>query len=96
MELSGPIMIGSGSELIEQLTTELLGQGKRVIVFDLSGVTALDSTGIGQFISSYNQIGAAGGEMRLAAASARVLHALHVNRLDSIFPLYPTVQDAGA
>jgi len=96
VELAGPIMIGAGSEQIERLTAELLRQSKRIVVFDLSGVTAIDSTGIGQFISSYNQIAAVGGEMRLAAASQRVLHALHVNRLDSIFPLYPTVQEACA
>jgi len=62
--LAGKIMMGAESEQIVSLVDSLLAQGKRTIVFDVAGVTHIDSTGIGRFISSFNKIMAAGGEMR--------------------------------
>jgi len=47
-----------------------LAEGARKIIFDLSGVTVIDSTGIGRFIASFNKIMAAGGEMRMAGLPA--------------------------
>ena len=94
--LSGDILLGAGAEAIEAAIAALLRDGKRLIVFDIAGVTRLDSTGIGRFISSYNQAQAAGGEMRIAGASPRLLHVFHINRLDTVFPFFATVQEAAA
>lgn len=94
--LTGRILMGGESETIETTTSKLVEQGKRTIIFDISGVTGLDSTGIGRFIASYNQIVAAGGEMRIAGASPRLLQVFHVNRLDTVFSFYPSVQEAAA
>ena len=44
--LTGKLMMGLESEQIVTLVDELLSQGKRKIIFDLSGVKAIDSTGI--------------------------------------------------
>ncbi len=93
--LAGRIMMGSQSEEIVTLVEELLRQGKRIIVFDLSGVTSIDSTGIGRFISSFNKIAAAGGEMRMAGATGHLFDAFHVSLLDTVFPFYESVEEAG-
>ncbi len=92
--LAGKIMMGPSSEPIVIRVEELLAGGIRTIVFDLSGVTGIDSTGIGRFISSFNKIGAAGGQMRMAAASGQVFDAFHVSLLDTVFRFYATVEDA--
>ena len=64
------------------------------IIFNIADVTKIDSTGIGRFISSYNQVAAAGGEMRMAGAPRFVFQAFHVCRLDTVFRFYPTVDEA--
>lgn len=92
--LSGKLMLGFGTERIAALTDELVGQGIRTVIFDLSGVTALDSTGVGQFIASFNRIVAAGGEMRMAGAGGHVLQTFRVSRLDRMFPFYPSAAEA--
>ncbi|MGD0499940.1 MAG: STAS domain-containing protein [Bryobacteraceae bacterium] len=92
--IAGKVMMGPSSEPITSLVEELLRQGKRMIVFDLSGVTSIDSTGIGRFISSYNKVLAAGGEMRMAAAAGHVFDAFHISLLDTVFRFYATVEDA--
>jgi anti-sigma B factor antagonist len=86
--------MGTVNEQIVDLVEELLEQGKRTIVFDIGGITALDSTGIGQFISSFNKITSKGGEMRMAGATGHIFHSFHVSLLDQVFPFYPTVEAA--
>jgi anti-sigma B factor antagonist len=92
--LAGKLMMGPEGEQIVSLVDRLLAEGKRIIIFDLGGVTVIDSTGIGRFIASYNKIVAAGGEMRMAGATGHLLHSFQVSLLDQVFPFFPTVEDA--
>lgn len=94
--LAGKIMMGAGGAEIVPTVDSLLKEGKRVIVFDLSAVTALDSTGVGHFIVSFNKITALGGEMRMVGATGHVFQTFHVSLLDQIFPFYATVDEAVA
>ena len=57
-------------------------------------MTSLDSTGVGQFIASFNRIAAAGGQMRMAAAKGYILQTFHVSRLDRMFPFYASAEEA--
>ncbi len=92
--LSGRLMMGPASEQIVTLVEELLSQGDRLVVFDLSAVTGIDSTGIGRFISSFNKLAAAGGEMRMAGATGHIFESFHVSLLDTVFPFYGSVEEA--
>jgi anti-sigma B factor antagonist len=92
--LSGKLALGTGTERVTALVEELLGQGTKIVVFDLGGVTALDSTGVGQFIASFNRIAAAGGQMRMAAAEGYILQTFRVSRLDRMFPFYASAEEA--
>lgn len=92
--LTGKLMMGPESEQIVTLVDELIRDGKKIVIFDLSGVKAIDSTGIGRFISSFNKISAAGGQMRMAGATGHVLQAFRVSLLDKVFRFYPSVQEA--
>ena len=92
--IAGKVMMGPESEQITTLVNDLLGKAKRTIIFNIADVTRIDSTGIGRFISSYNQIEAAGSEMKIAGASAFVFRAFQVCRLDRVFRFYPSVEEA--
>jgi len=92
--VAGKVMMGTPSEQIVTLVEDLLRKDKRTIIFDIAGVTKIDSTGIGRFISSYNKIAAAGGEMRMAGATGTLRQAFHVSLLDTVFRFYPDVEAA--
>lgn len=92
--LTGRLTIGTRGERIESLVESLLAEGKRIIIFDLAGLAAIDSTGIGHFIASYGKITAAGGDMRMACATGRLFEAFHVSLLDKVFRFCPTVEEA--
>src|ERR1700736_2492880 len=86
--LAGKLMMGLESEKIVTLVEDLLRQGKRTIIFDLSGVVAIDRPGIGRFISSYNKVGAVGGDLRMAGATGHVFQTFHVSLLDTVFRFF--------
>jgi len=92
--LAGKLMLGADGENIPALVENFLRQGKRIVVFDLSGVTVIDSTGIGRFIASYNKIAAVGGEMRMAGATGHLFQSFHVSLLDQVFPFFATTEEA--
>src|SRR5215471_14704092 len=96
VSLAGKLMLGPDGEEIPGMVEEFLKQGKKTIIFDLAGLTTIDSTGIGRFIASYNKIMAAGGEMRMAGATGHLFQSFHVSLLDQVFPFYPSVEEARA
>jgi anti-anti-sigma factor len=91
---SGAVLLGPESQCIEDVVQAHLSAGKRSFVFDLSGVTKLDSTGIGRFIAAYNAILKWQGELRLVCVPGLVLKSFQVTRLDSVFPIFRTLSDA--
>lgn len=94
--LSGRVMLGPEGQQIETLVSRLLQDGHRQFVFDLSGVTHIDSTGIGRFISSFNMVREAGGKLFMAGASGQVREGFRVTRLDTVFQFFPEVESACA
>jgi anti-anti-sigma factor len=94
IKLRGKLMLGEEYAPLAALVPRLLESGRRHLVFDLSGVTHIDSTGIGQFIDAYSRLGKVGGQMRLACATGAVRDSFRVTRLDTVFPFYATVESA--
>ena len=89
--LRGKLMLGETAAQLESVVAASLKTGRKNLVFDLSGVTHIDSTGIGRFIDTYSRLGQAGGQMRLAGATGAVRDSFRVTRLDTVFKFYPTV-----
>ena len=92
--LRGKLMLGQEAAQLETLVPKLVKNGHKNLVFDLSGVTHIDSTGIGRFIDAYSRVTPVGGQMRLAGATGAVRDSFRVTRLDTVFKFYPTVEAA--
>jgi N-acetylglucosaminyldiphosphoundecaprenol N-acetyl-beta-D-mannosaminyltransferase len=63
-------------------------------ILDLSGISIVDSTGIGRLLVLQRQLHAADRELVLASPSRGVRHALAVMRLDSNFIIAPDLASA--
>ena len=94
LEMVGKIALGRESQRVETLVQDLLRQNERRLIFDLSRVTHMDSTGIGVLAYCFGTLNRCGGEMRVAGTTGKVLHLLQITRLDTVLPLYPTVDAA--
>ncbi len=73
--LSGELDHHSAGE-VRQALDGALGEGVRELVLDLSGVSFMDSSGIGVILGRYRAIRSQGGKMRISGMStyaARIL-----------------------
>lgn len=91
VHLTGKITLGPDSQGLEALIHDLLKKDEKKVVFDLSGVSYIDSTGMGVIVSCLSKVVKAGGGLRLAGVIERVRHLFKITRLDNVVAFYPTV-----
>jgi anti-sigma B factor antagonist len=96
LEITGRITLGRESKQLEWAVESLVGEGRKKVIFDLTGVTNIDSTGIGIIVMSAGQVKKAGGELRVAGATAHVEEVLMITNVDKIVVLHPTTEAAAA
>jgi anti-sigma B factor antagonist len=95
VHFSGSITSGRESQIIvESLLSDLLHQNEKKLIFDLTGVEQIDSTGANILIRCFLAVRDASGEVRFAGSSAKVARVFKITRLDAVIPCYPTVAEA--
>jgi anti-anti-sigma factor len=94
VEIEGKVVYGPECQQIEWLTAELLEEGERKIIFDISHVQHLDSSGVGIVVMCSSKVKEAGGELRLAGAEGHVKAILNMTGVGKIVALYPNRADA--
>jgi anti-anti-sigma factor len=97
LEMTGKIVLGNNSRDVELRLAEILADpAKKKIIFDLSGITLLDSTGIGILVVRQGKINKAGASLRIAGATGFVEDTLKITSVDKLIQLYPTALEAAA
>lgn len=85
---SGKIVIGDEVAALRERIKELLGQGHKNILLNLSNVSYIDSTGVGALVGSFTTIRNQGGQMKLTNLNQRVQDILLVTKLLTVFDVY--------
>jgi anti-sigma B factor antagonist len=96
LEIAGRITIGRDSKHLEWAVDNLVREQQKKIIFDLSGVTYIDSTGIGIIMMSAGQVKQSGGEVRVAGAAGHVEQVLKMTNVHQVLGLHPTTAAAAA
>lgn len=94
VDISGRITIGDSSTALHEMMRGLMDQGRMKIVLNLSGVSFMDSAGIGEMVRGYVSVSHARGKVRLCELTKRVSDLLQVTRLYSVLDIYQWEEDA--
>jgi anti-sigma B factor antagonist len=94
IKLEGKITIGSGDQQLREVISTAIANGHTNILLDLSGVTTIDSSGIGELVGSYTTVTNRGGKLKLLHLPAKLNELLHVTQLITVFEVYENEQDA--
>ncbi len=95
LEITGRITIGRECKQLEWATDSLVREKQqKKVIFDLSGVSHIDSTGVGIIVMSAGLLKEAGGELRLAGINQHIQHVLKVTSVDRLVACNPTVTEA--
>jgi anti-sigma B factor antagonist len=88
LDMDGRITIGEGSVAVRSAIRRLLEEGKKKILLNLAGVGYVDSSGIGELVSSYTTINREGGQLKLLNLTQKIQDLLAITKLLTVFDTY--------
>src|SRR5271165_5579460 len=89
----GRIVYRDEAAALSRVVKEVLEQAKK-LVLDLSGVSSIDSAGIGELALLQTWSQGQNGNLKCAGANPLVSQLLELTNLDSVLEVYPTVEAA--
>jgi anti-sigma B factor antagonist len=93
VDCAGRIVFGEESADLRDTVKMVITQSKRIIL-NLSGVSYIDSGGLGTLVALYTTARNAGGSIKLANLTPRVGDLLQVTKLVTIFDVYDSEDKA--
>jgi anti-anti-sigma factor len=94
LDLKGRIRISGGPLALHRSIRCLVEEGKTKILLNLAGVTHIDSTGLGELISSYVTLSNKGGQIKLVHLTERLQDIMTITKLLTVFDVYDNEADA--
>jgi anti-sigma B factor antagonist len=91
--ISGEVDVSTTPKMKAALA-ELIEGGYGRIIIDMSGVQFLDSTGLGALVGAYKKLRERNGEVELAALPPHIKRLFEITRLDSVFRIHDSVEQA--
>ncbi|HEX8181029.1 MAG TPA: STAS domain-containing protein [Pyrinomonadaceae bacterium] len=88
LDLSGKITIGEGSVSLRSAIRRLIEEGKKKILLNLGQVGYVDSSGIGELVSSFTTINREGGQLKIVNLTQKIQDLLAITKLLTVFDVY--------
>jgi anti-sigma B factor antagonist len=96
LDISGKITLGEGTMALRNTVRDILKNGGKKIVLNLGEVNYIDSSGIGELVSSYTTVTNQGGQLRLLNLHKKIHELLQITKLLTVFQVYDNEQAAVA
>ena len=88
VDLSGRITLGEGSSILRETVRDLISKGQKNILLNLGDVTYIDSSGIGELVSSFTSVSNQGGKLKLLNLQRKVHDLLQITKLYTVFEVH--------
>jgi anti-sigma B factor antagonist len=88
VELSFERLTAANSDSFRTDVLKLIESGQTRLVIDLTGVSMVDSSGIGAMVGLLKKVGSR-GEIALCALSDNVKQIFRITRMDRVFKTFP-------
>ncbi len=94
LEPKGKITIGIGDVALRNAVHDALNGGSKQILINLSGVTTMDSSGIGELVSTYTTVTNRGGKLKLLHLPPKIQDIMQVTQLITVFEVFDDEDEA--
>jgi anti-sigma B factor antagonist len=94
LDLSGKITIGEGDIRLREAVNALLEEGRKNIILNLSGISYMDSAGIGELVACYKRATEKSAKLKLLNPSGKVQDLLILTRLQEVFEIFRDEREA--
>ncbi len=94
LDCSGRITLGEGTMVVRNTVRELLNSNDKKIILNLAEVNYIDSSGIGELVSTYTTVTSNGGQLKLLGLTRKIQELLAITKLLTVFQVYEEEQPA--
>ena len=94
LDMNGKVTLGEGSVALRTTIRRLLGEGKKNILLNLGQVGYVDSSGIGELVSSFTSVNKEGGKLKLLNLTQKIQDLLAITKLLTVFDVYESESEA--
>ena len=94
LDCSGRITLGEGTMIIRNTVRELLGSENKKIILNLAEVNYIDSSGIGELVSTYTTVTNSGGQLKLLNLTKKIQELMAITKLLTVFQVYSEEKSA--
>jgi anti-sigma B factor antagonist len=88
VDVSGTITLGEGASAVRDTLRDLISKGDKKILLNLSDVSYIDSSGIGELVAAYTSAANHGGTLKLLGLTKRVEDILQITKLYTVFDIH--------
>ena len=94
VDFQGRLAVGVGDEVLPRLIEQLLSEGNRKILLNLSEMDYIDSNGLGELVQTLKTSKRFGASLRLLKPQDRVKKTLRLTNLLPMFSVYESEAEA--
>jgi len=94
VDLEGRMVSGVGEKILHDIMNQLVAEGWKKILLNLSGVTWIDSAGIGELVASLKMAKRFGVTTKLLRIGDRVRHVLSISQILPLLDVYEDESEA--
>jgi anti-sigma B factor antagonist len=94
LDLSGRITMGEGTLVLRERIQRLLQAGDLKFLLNLADVDYIDSSGLGELVSSFTAVRNSGGLLKLLNLTKRVQDLLQITKLLTVFEVFNSEAEA--
>ena len=94
LSLSGKIMGGPDHEKFQTEIKTLIAEGQVDVLLNMSGVSWVNSTGLGILVTAFHTLKKNGGRLKICEVSDRIDNILNVTQLKLVFETYENCDEA--
>ena len=94
LDVSGKITLGEGTMAIRNTVREVLKSGGKKIILNLGDVNYIDSSGIGELVSTFTSVTNQGGQLKLLNLTKKINELLVITKLHTVFHVFENEQAA--
>ena len=88
LDCSGKITLGEGTMVVRNAVREVLKDGGKKIIVNLADVSYIDSSGIGELVSTYTTVTNQGGKLKLLSLTKKIQELLAITKLLTVFQVF--------
>src|SRR5437667_10582392 len=93
ISLAGEVDLYTAPEFKQQLL-EVIAQGAKGVIVDLSSTTFIDSTTLGVLVGGVKRLRPNDGRLSLVCSDRNITKIFEITGLDRVFTIYPTRDEA--